>query len=248
MTEQLSLARSHLEEAEVLAVLRAHAVTRTRSVRRAAPPRSTTRRRDRSPSAASARATRGSAAAPRAPRAARASRGREPSSRGRGQRVTCGTESQRGLLREARIGEEPAMLSKNRITEVDLSIVATWRASSEPRSALVPAWAAAGVRTRTRAHRPVTRAFREQPPRRRQGTARAAVGLNAESPARPLCQIRRGYRRAQTLPRSLTKPSQGLLQAFSRRTTRNAPRGAFRRLRDRDSNPNFRSQNPASYH
>ena len=26
------------------------------------------------------------------------------------------------------------------------------------------------------------------------------------------------------------------------------PRGAFRRLRDRDSNPNFRSQNPASYH
>ena len=57
-----------------------------------------------------------------------------------------------------------------------------------------------------------------------------------------LCQIRRGYRRAQWLPRSLTKPSQGLLQAFSRRTTRNAPRGAFRRLRDRDSNPNFRTR------
>ena len=37
-------------------------------------------------------------------------------------------------------------------------------------------------------------------------------------------------------------------RTFSSGATRNAPFGAFRRLRDRDSNPNFRSQNPASYH
>ena len=64
---------------------------------------------------------------------------------GRGASVTCAAESQRALLLEARVGEEPAMLLEEPDHRGRFSIVATWRASSEPRSALVPAWAAAGV-------------------------------------------------------------------------------------------------------
>ena len=65
--------------------------------------------------------------------------------------------------------------------------MATWRASSEPRSALVPAWAAAGVRTRTRAHRPVTRAFREQPPRRRQDNGPRRSRAQRGEPGAAVC-------------------------------------------------------------
>ena len=105
-------------------------------------------------------------------------------------------------------------------------MLARCRASCLPRSAEVPACAATGVAQRTRAHRPVTRAFRTDLRVGDRGTARAAVG-----PTRRLAQrlpfvsnaAREPTQGAQASAGSLTKASHGVSQSLPGRTTRNAP-------------------------
>ena len=219
--DRTGVARSiHLEEAEVLAVLRAHAVPglaacdaqRLAAVR---PEHVTDRllRRvlERREEALPLRLR----PVPRELRAA-VSRLRA----GRGQRVTCDTELQRGLLLEAWVGEEPAMLLEepdHRGRPLHRGHVAgELGAEIGARAGLSRGGREnenEGAQTRYQGFQGTTSASEtgQRPAPQSGSTRRARRGR--------LCQIRRGYRRAQSLPRSLTKPSQGLLQAFSRRTT-----------------------------
>ena len=251
VAEQLALVRAHLEEPEVLAVLRPRAQARLAPGDVRPPASSTCRRRGRSPASGSCAARR------------RASRARSPSER-RAIDLSALREALRRVARgsclaSARCSPEERswrLLSKNRIVPRYLRAFA--RASLEPlvESQGLPLLlrdlgrglgrgrrfrlrrCRSGLSHETNANRPTSRALKRLPPGRGQGRGR---------PRRPLVSLDRAHG-TRTRTRRAACPYKELRKPVTSVTARGNDLGDAKRarLRGRDSNPNFPVQSRAS--